>query len=508
MTRYDAVRLLIVLMLAACISVAAPSPGVTTAQDAVPKAAAPADRNNRIAPSARPVFREVLKGDVYPQRLKGALDKIGELPTRPSRVPPLGRRILSVRADSSASKLGLQLGDVLIRLDGERLGGDGLALTGEKQELEYYAAQADSVKTVRVETDWLGVHLDVHWHPEQLYLKRTDRVEARDRDVLVGLLARSLDPDLAETAWFRAIAAGYQPDSLSDQAGAEIALLQNRPEVAAEFAWFVEKSWKPEEDEVSPMLLYRVALANYHLTVARDILLRSPKGFRSGDLEEIETLIALHESRPENLRGGPAPSARAADLYRDNLVPHLRGSNRHAMIEQLWKLRNKGRSTIDAPADHYDTVAFETGDPAPNFDLTFMIAGVPADGPAQFDRTVAFRILGQPSDVLGGKNDAGILLTLGINQLGQVMRGSTGSLGESSLVSDLAVPEGFAGDHVFRLIRVDGQAELFLNGHRIYFGPMETTPRVRFDFTVVGCGAALHSFKLDELLGTRQASRP
>lgn len=488
-----------ILSLAAALGLLALA-GVAAAQEAASEFPDPLVR---VAPTERPPLRELLTGDEFVARFDAARERLGDWSSwESSRAPVIGMRVAGVFVRSPLRDR-VQTGDVFIRVNDQLLWGDSTPFSDEQRELQFYSSARNAIETTTVPAGKYGVQLVPDWRPELLYLRSEHRGPKWDELMLAAIHSRGFDPELAETALARAVAAGHPRDSLTAQIGAEIALMQNRPQVASDFAWFAEQAFEPDSDAVHPMLLLRVALANYHLSEALG-LVQSAAGVL-GDLHPaaLQRLIDLHQSRPEAQRAVPPPSVLTEGRYRDPLLPRLIGSDRLSAVRYLPRFVNGEALQMVAETAHYLTWTFETVDSAPDFDVRLEFSAT-ADGTQLNEYLRWFYLkanavqhpLTAEIDPLYRQEAA----MIAVSEMGDVRLLFGNTQAELHLI-DPSV-DGLTGrSYSTRILRAGGQMEIYLNGHRIYFGPAtEDSPPVQFQFNVTGCTVIIKRFDADEML--------
>jgi len=457
----------------------------------------------RDVPAERPPLRELLTGKEFEARYAAAAAKLVDRQEwERSKAPVLGLRVIAVFPDAQVAG-SVSSGDVLARMDGVLLWGDAFPDSESPRVLEYHSAAENASKTLRVLPGRLGVQPGIHWRPELAYLRGRHRDPKWDDLVLVAIAGRGADPDLAETALARAVAAGHPQDEVTDQIAAEIALLQNRPEVASAFAWFAEQALDPKTDSVSRLLLIRVALANHHLEDALRIVRTGPGVLEDLKPAGLQRLIGLHKSRPEGERALAAPSARAEGMFRDPLVPRLLGGDRFSATRGVPQLRAGGPLTMEARTGHFQTRVFESAEPTPDVDLTVEAAVTP-DGSGLDHYLRQFLLKLYPADPPEAAAADPLydpdLLAVAVSEFGEVRLQLGDSATEFRFV-DPTVGGLTGGPCRVRVARVGGQAEIFLNGHRVYYGPVpEASSPLRFDFSVTGSKATVNLVEAVELV--------
>lgn len=458
-----------------------------------------------VEPADRPALREVVAGDEFDQRYAEAVAGIGDWSEwNQSQAPVLGMRITGV-FPNAAVEGAVHVGDVFERVDDQLLWCDGLpkAREGSSRRLQYYSASDNAMRQMDVDSEKFGVNLGPYWQPEYVYLRGQHRNPDWDELALVAVLNRGADPDLAETALARAVAEGLPRDSWTAQVGAEIALMQNRPEVASDFAWFAERDLDPGSDAVNPLLLFRVALANYHLKEALRIVELKPEMFSDLHPAALQSLIELHASRPEAERTALPPTVRAQAMYRDDLVSKLRSSDEYTSSTWLPQLRRGENVKFDAETAHYQNWTCELREPVPNMDLAIRFSVKPeGSGVNEYLRWFVLKLfpLGTPAAAASDPLYRSEIVMLAVDEFQRVQFqfGNTYSqfgFGDPTM-------NGLTGqEYTARIVRVGGEAEVFLNGHRIYYGPVrDDVPSVLASFTATGSAVTLADVDWVELI--------
>ena len=455
------------------------------------------------APSARPTFRKLLVKKDYRDRFDAALKEIGGFAKlKKSRAPVVGFRIDSVLPDSQATRLGIKAGDVLIAIDKKRLW--TMRRFGERdsrRRLEYYSKAADANRTVTLRPGKLGIRQSRHYRPELRFARSHDRVPKWADAVLVGIARRFSDPDLAETAWHHAIDGGYQPDRLSDECGACIALAQGRAEVAADFAYPLIEGMAEPEPAAHPMLLYRVALANYKLKQALRLAKQFP-GLVFGAEEALPSSIEMHTSRPAAIRSLPAPSQRFKDFYIDDLVPRCVGFIVGTDDVTLPELMRTGQIGLRHPKDdHYQRAILSTPEPVSDVRVTTELKMTPTSrthGP--FGRSIAIGLW--DLDLPHGNLTApyGKILEITLHAAGFVELADGAGFHRIDY-RDPTLPEWGTQHHEVRIVRIGGQGEIFLNCKRVLYVPVDPERRnVGIYYRTVGMRGVIASLRIDELI--------
>jgi hypothetical protein len=461
-----------------------------------------------IRPAKAPVFRELLTGDDFQQPFDKAAAQIDIPALEKSKRAHASSRIDTITPGGQAEKLGLHLGDCVVSLNGAQAWDDAMDRRGEGQESLTYVTKDGDIRNVQIEPGLIGIGTEFVWLPELLYIRGDRRDPRWDKLVLVAIMTRSTNPDLAETALYRAVAAGYKPDLLAAGIGAEIALEQGRPTVAADFAWEAREADPASPAQVYPQLLYRVAIANFKMQAAARIMddyygatLARPKSLRR--------LAAMHRARIDAERKVAPPSELASQMRRVDLLPRLSSTN-PAQAEYLKQLFAHGPPfDFNVPTDHFYAYGLQPK-------------------PAVRDLEVVAKFTCRATDSL--QNDYGKIFEIGLFQgaptAGDDIFFSGGS--PPLLVAGITAGErninishsGLPGTQIYyhdplvridgsqlielRLVRVGGQAEMFLNHRRVIYAPVDVKHNdVGLLLKIVGATIGVKEFHVNELLPTK-----
>ena len=274
-------------------------------------------------PASKAQFRKLLSDADY-QRLSAPV--VSRLPQAlkeaATKLPDHGLKISGVFAPGALEAAGCHPE----RRDHERLmaknyGAATASRARDPIRVRVYSEKQNGFRELKVTTD-LGLAFSIYRRPDLAYLRSKDRNAAWDSDTFVALAAASSAPNLAETAWHRALAAGSPRNRLCLASGAQLALAQGRPETALDF-WY-EAEHNGESEPLDPLLGYRVMIANYKLEQARDLARRHPKLFPN-IADGLETLVASHRARSLQERTAPAPSVQARGMHRRDARADLIG---------------------------------------------------------------------------------------------------------------------------------------------------------------------------------------
>ena len=150
--------------------------------------------------------------------------------------------------------------------------------------------------------------------------------------------------------------------------------------------------------------------------------------------------------------------------------------------------------TLQARTAHFQSRLFEPLEPTPNLDITMQLSATP-DGTAinEYLRWFYFSLqaMNPPQTALADPLYRSELMKVAISEFGDV-RFQFGNTHTQFTFLDPTV-EGLSGKpYRVRVVRVGGQAEVFLNGHRIYYGPVPTdSPSIQLEYNVTGSQATV-----------------
>lgn len=462
------------------------------------------DPLERPAPQEFPAFRKLVEAKVYATRTSSILASMNEARSRAEAGwPRVGKEVLTVEPDSQAARLGLRPGDIVTQIDDIKLwSADAMPRSERQQQFEYFSPVTGETTTVSIEPGKLGLATTAYWRPEFSYLKGDTTNSKWDDAVYVGIVAAATDPDLAETAWSRAIEAGYVANADAAAAGAQIALSQGRVDVASDFAHFATNSDAGQEDVAHPLLLFRVATANYQLYEMLRIVVGTPQLTQIG-AEELQSLIALHRRRPAEQRELPPPHVLAESMLREDLLPRLARQKTRVAGTMLPVLRRNETATLDATPGNYQEELLSALEPTPNVDVTFKYTWQPAPGDDGGFVKQFYAILQD------GRRDADLppeavhenAHLIGWSHAERMAGLRFTSWGSTAFYVDPGIKNGPDVEHEVRLLRVGGQAELFVDGRRLMYIPVDDTASlVWLHLRSIGSKTVIRDFKIDELI--------
>ena len=454
-----------------------------------------------------PQLRAVLQPDSYIQRRDQALNEIGDWSVlENSKAPVIGVRITNRTSGMVADQLGMNVGDVLVAVDQEVIWGGSTKLNGiRSQQLQFYLTAANEIRTVSVQTEKLGVSYELYWRPELAFLRGRQRSEAFDRDFLVAAIMRGKDSDLAETALKRSLEAGYRPDELSHQLALEIALLQNRPEVAQHFADVLAEQFE-RDSTIHPILILRAALANGNFALARRVLEFQGRMYRRqvdlaaySKAEEWATRVHLDESSQEEVIEHKLQAMLPIDLSST-----MKGASFHSIKTGLPPLLREGMSILRAEAGEVNYLLFQPPAPVLSFDtsISMRMADFAVDESGATSSSIKYSIWSSqvPEDLRPAALQAPQLVQIHFSNSSSFevqfanMRTDV-QIFDSSLTSDSSEKRNV------RFLRLGSRLAVYLNGHRILLAPAaDTIVPLAIEARLSGMQVELSDMKFRELV--------
>ena len=218
----------------------------------------------------RPEFRQRLSDAEYQQQLKALFaDRPALTALEKSKLPTFGEHVVGVKPGSRAQRIGIQVGDVVTHTDDFRhiTRVEDTAPRNRARTLRWTTSDGEK-REARVPPGKTGFSYVDYQRLDLWYVRHGQRSPAYEDALVAAVQARRSHPDLAETALWRAVRAGYSPDEFSDVLGAEIAFYQGRPGVAAQFAMRVPPRDREHPYRLQDRIDARIALARGRLDEA------------------------------------------------------------------------------------------------------------------------------------------------------------------------------------------------------------------------------------------------
>ena len=455
-------------------------------------------------PTRPPEFRERLSAEDFQKRSRAVLDELGDWKKlEQSPQPDHGIRIKQVSGDGQAASWNLQPGDILTKIDQFDLWGGTMPNQDSRRRVTFYSVADGRSRTVNAEAGPVGIFIGWHWRPELTFLHSKKNRHAKwDELVVVGSHSFEFDPDLAETAWFQALQAGYPRDELTNICGAMIALKQGRPEEAAEFAYLAREAEPKQPKFVSPIALLRVMLANYKLDDAFELCQRFPQQLVN-EPRLFRALADVHRGRPQADRLREPPSRLAENRYRDELLSRCFGRTRDS-VDLLPKLRERNGVTIKVEGDHYRSLEFVPPETARDLELNLTFQSLSAaTGEFEANMQVGLAVPEFDDGVNLARPNSPSLVALRCSADAELMLHHGYSMKPTPLENSDS-KSATQKSHQVRVIRIGGQAEIFFDGRRVLYQPVDpmATHLVGL-IRIVGMHVKLESLEFHELLERR-----
>ncbi|WP_010585933.1 PDZ domain-containing protein [Schlesneria paludicola] len=423
-------------------------------------------------PAEAPVFRNQLPPDIFQQRSRMVLERLGDLSKlTASPIPDRGVRITRVLPDSQAITWNLKPDDLITKIDSIELWGGSLPNTTAQRKVTIFRCAENRSQTMKAEPGKIGILTGLHWRPELTYLRnKSSRNPKWDEFVVVGAHSCQSDPDLAETAWFHAVEAGYRPDGLSWICGAAIALEQGRVEAAADFAYLAHEVEPKRAKIVSPCVLLRVMLANYKFSDAFELCRQYPEELCNMP-RAYQLLADLHRARSDDERRARPPSQISEEYYRNDLMPRCVPMTIDARTDLPKLLEGNGLTASEANGFHRPLV-FVPSDPARNLELT--VRYTPITMHAGVDESY-FTVALVPYSPENATQllDVADALAIGVSSLeGSRIALRQGIPASATIFDASGTSSAQITSQEIRVIRVRGQLEAFVNGKRWLYQPV------------------------------------
>ncbi|MSR56964.1 MAG: hypothetical protein EXS05_04755 [Planctomycetaceae bacterium] len=454
-------------------------------------------------PAAPPEFRESVTGADFDGRLKKALDDLGDLEAlKKSKRPVFGVLINEVTAGSQAAAAGVRAGDILTRVNRDEVRGGLPPFRDTRRQIQWYAVQSDRIRTAAVQPGRLGISASPYWRPELGYLRGTSRNAKWDREVLAGLTMCETDPALAESAWRRALKAGYPRDLLADQCGAAMALAQGRPEIAADFGAPALEASGDAAAVLQPLILFRVALANGKLPAAIELDRKFPEQL-ADQSESLTKLLEQYSALPAERRAAAVPGDAAATRHHDDLLPRCVGHGDNSIKYYLPLLHERNGLAQDVPDEHQTDIVCEPEVAARDVSLTVRFrAETKGDSEPLCARMFEVSLLNRdaPKHEYGDGFRTDQVLAARIYEKSRVSL-IFGDPSTRTVYHDQRCRFDGTQSVEIRLLRVGSLGELYINAQRVLRIPVDDdVDSLMASIHVSGVKMVVESFEFDELI--------
>jgi hypothetical protein len=460
--------------------------------------AAEFDPLERHSPSRPAEFRDRMPDPEYRRAAAPIVTRLALVRKEAAgKAPDHGLRLSESFAPGPLGTRGMGPADIIAKAGGKELWGRWPEPREEPITLQIYQPAQGRTRSLNLATD-LGSRYSVYRKPELAYFRASRRAAAWDRDVFVGLASAASTPDLAEAAWYRALAAGCPRSRICLESGVNLALAQGRPETALDFWREAEKNGGSET--LDPLLGYRVMLANFQLETARDLARKNPE-LLPHVATGLETLIALHRELPPEEKALPPPSFRAKGMHRRDVRGLLVGANPIAENQFLDRLMRWETFQVAPASNHYALVDLSLERVIKDFAVNLAFRFGPTDDQrADFVKLVRMTFSGTKPALDSEGTDPTLIAHVEFEvPSGFGVTGLEGS-GPVYFPDPLVAGDGQARNSL-RLIRVGSQMEAFVNGRRVLYQPLDRELMLRqVRLQVVGVATEVSEFTFDELI--------
>ncbi len=453
-----------------------------------------------------PEFRRIVPLADYATKLAASSESLKVARKQASGSwPTTGAVVNYVFPGSQADVAGVQKGDILIRFD------DWLIWTAENlpraadyaQKCEFFSVSSGRQKSFTAQPGPLGVKNGNSWRPDLAYLRSGSSDPRWDADVYLAIITAAREPDLAETAWSYAVEKGYKPDAHAAASGIEIRFAQGRGADAWEFASLASQTDAAGDTIAHPILLMRAAVANYQLRELLRLTERYPQA-SAMSAEYAQALMDLHLRRPASDREAAPPHVLAESMARDDLRSRLIPQRHTTALHGIANLKRGDALTVKTESGFFQENAVSPSAPAPNVDISFRFTWQPAPGDDKgYRKQAVFQLVDGRIDTrveLDHLQQKPALVGWSIAEELCELRFS--SAAPNLTYADQSIERG-DGEHALRFVRVGGQAELFVNGSRLLYVPVDQGANEPWlFFRTIGSTMEIRDLKFDELIET------
>ena len=200
-----------------------------------------------IPPQMVPTLNERLSGAAWKEAFERRRSELPPKP-EPSRIPPpFSLKIIAVYPGTQAEKLGLKVGDCILRFENRPVI-SVMAFVSLRQmaagKLSLWSADKGPFE-INLTSDKMGIQLEEQWLPEAAYLSSAETNALWDDLLRVAAASRERDESVTETALFHANRLGYR-GWLTANLMAQSAHAHLRHEEALAWGWRAIDSTPPE----------------------------------------------------------------------------------------------------------------------------------------------------------------------------------------------------------------------------------------------------------------------
>jgi len=333
----------------------------------------------------------------------------------------------------------------------------------------------------------------VGWNPAAVYWSGDARNSAWDEAMLVACADWESRPDLAETALAHAEEAGCR-GWLADALEFRITLRECRWDDAMAYgSAALGEAPKPWRRTVASWL-FAAAVVDYKLEFAKDLARKHSLVTKEGTAE-LEAIVQSYRSEPSVKRVDPkaAVAAGIGEMDVTRQVTHIKVKDEYDAVVVKASLQKTQRAKLSAPGGGFQLVALGPG--FANADLSLHFQFKPSDRKkTDFERSLR---IGVNDEAFKEGNLFDIDLSAEKWECPEVLQLETS-------MYPWPMPQ-WEKEGAVRIIVLHQDVEAFLDGRRIYFGPMrmpEEKRKVHFFLQATGVDATVSQVAWKEIKGS------
>ncbi|MHC5541728.1 hypothetical protein ACYOEI_26215, partial [Singulisphaera rosea] len=253
-------------------------------------------------------------------------------------------------------------------------------------------------------------------------------------------------------------------------------------------------------EPLDPLLAYRVFLANGEWGRIKTLASENPR-MLAGVTATADALIAIRQALPQKERDLPAPSVRLAAFHPQDARGDCFGADGHSENEFLDRLTRGEFVSLSTPTDHFVYLEIVHRPGLADFDFQLALTLKPTDDHrSNFVKLARLQLTGVVST-----DDPKITIPTRLSQVEiEVPSGFAIANADAEpmiyLPDRQVIADGRRKNSV-RFLRLGGFLEVFVNGRRAVYRPVDPTFRLHFiKLQTIGLTAEVDEFDLDDLI--------
>ena len=456
------------------------------------------------------IFRNLLTPEEFKSQMNNASKQMKSIKELESSSLPLYGTILVEQPSrrSQAGKNGMRVGDIITAVDQTEIIYQCSTWNRKQipQTLHYVTSKGES-KSFTIEPGLVGVRHISYRRPDLWFIRHGQRNAKWDQYVLVAIATQISNPDLAETAWFYAFKEGYKKDVLSTWSSVFIAYYQGSPTLAWNRLKELEKMAPKPPLLLFPREEYAIALANGNVADMYAVLKKYnylERGIIFHTENDIKGLMQQVKSSP---MPKVPPAQQAENMERVDILKESIALDSSHVSYNLFSSFKKGTPfRFKQSVGSFKDIYFGTREPVHNAELktTFTIKKMP--GKSRFANMFAVGMVDKNSDSISQGPFPGLpelmvyfecpgynlpnsnVLWIGYSKLNKFFAASAPRM-------------KFDGQqvHSLRMIKVGNAGEIFLDGRRIAYVPLQPDSDLSFFLKTVGTDVNIKTFNIWKL---------